>query len=193
MISVLFAFLAAWALIQAQNVWAFLFLALSGFCDLLDGWLARARSLNSPAGELLDTFCDRVSEILILSAFIWLALNSRAGESMRLWGVFASVISMVGALMMSFASALIPRKARVHRGILRRPERAILTAFAALFLQIFPGVSLSLLWVMGMGALSSAFFRILAYRRLLLRGEEKNDKPLERSRVVEEPQRPAEW
>jgi len=183
-LSVICAGFAAVALTFEHDGVSFLLLVFSGVCDLLDGWVARTQQSSSPAGELLDTLCDRLSELMILGAFLGNGMSAKWGEGMRRWGVSAAAVALVGALMMSFASALlrnrpkecspVQQKSSLSRGIFRRPERAVVTAFAALLLHTFPGISFSLLWMMGVGAWSSAVLRILAYRNWLLRKAESS-------------------
>ncbi|GAB7189336.1 CDP-alcohol phosphatidyltransferase family protein [Kineococcus sp. NUM-3379] len=61
-----FAFLIAWE----QDGWALVVLAVSGFSDWLDGFLARRWQQITRLGQLLDPFADR---LYILTALLGLA------------------------------------------------------------------------------------------------------------------------
>lgn len=54
------------ALVYGMPVLAVLFLMLSGYCDTLDGSLARAKKEDSPRGAVLDIVSDRIVEFLII-------------------------------------------------------------------------------------------------------------------------------
>ena len=54
------------ALIPASPPIAILLLLLSGFCDTLDGTLARLKKMSSPAGTLLDIVSDRLVESAVI-------------------------------------------------------------------------------------------------------------------------------
>jgi cardiolipin synthase len=59
-------------LVPEADGWALLVLAVSGFTDYLDGWLARSLNQTSKIGQLLDPIADR---LYILAVVIGLALR----------------------------------------------------------------------------------------------------------------------
>ena len=59
-----FAFIPA--ILLNQPLWAIIFLVLSGYCDTLDGSLARARNQSSAKGAVLDIMADRFVECSVL-------------------------------------------------------------------------------------------------------------------------------
>lgn len=60
---------AALCIIWQQGLAAIVFLALSGYCDVLDGSLARQHNTSSINGTILDIICDRVVEFAIIFGF----------------------------------------------------------------------------------------------------------------------------
>ncbi len=96
---------------------ASLLLLSSVLCDVLDGMVARAQKSTSERGAVLDALCDRLEEILVLSAIA-------IGAHRAWWMVTLSVVALVGSLMNSYVSA----KAEAYRvnipgGRMRRGER----------------------------------------------------------------------
>jgi cardiolipin synthase len=59
-------------LVPEADGWALLVLAVSGFTDYLDGWLARSLNQTSKIGQLLDPIADR---LYILAVVVGLALR----------------------------------------------------------------------------------------------------------------------
>jgi cardiolipin synthase len=55
-----------------KDGWALLVLAVSGFTDYLDGWLARTLNQTSKLGQILDPIADR---LYILAVVVGLALR----------------------------------------------------------------------------------------------------------------------
>jgi len=77
--------------------WAVVFLLVSGYCDTLDGSIARYRDLSSDWGSVLDIVCDRTVEWAVLFA-IWL----QAPEERAL-----GVILMLGSILLCITSFLV--------------------------------------------------------------------------------------
>jgi CDP-diacylglycerol--glycerol-3-phosphate 3-phosphatidyltransferase len=109
---------------------------IAGFCDLLDGAVARRLGTSSDAGEVFDAAIDRYNEFFFMTGIAvylhaWLPLELLA------------LAGMAGGYMVSYATA----KAEAlgvppPRGLMRRAERAVyittgasLTPVLALFLS----------------------------------------------------------
>ena len=85
------------ALVGHQPLLASVLLLLSGYCDTLDGSLARCGEQSSPNGTVLDILCDRTVEFAVM-----LGLFLQAPESRGIW-----VIGMLGATLLCVTSFLV--------------------------------------------------------------------------------------
>jgi archaetidylinositol phosphate synthase len=77
--------------------WGIASLLLSGYCDTLDGTLARIRQTTSPIGGILDIMSDRIVEFSIVFALYYLAPHDRA----------AICLFMLGAILLCVTSFLL--------------------------------------------------------------------------------------
>jgi len=89
------SFLAAWAFALDKSFLAGLLLMVAGFCDLVDGVVARQQGVSSAAGAFFDSSIDRLSDLLIFGG---IALGrTRAGDvagvALALWAITASVMT----------------------------------------------------------------------------------------------------
>lgn len=60
-----------WAILDGQDGWALLILALSGFTDYADGKIARTFHMESRLGQLLDPIADRLYILSTLIGLYW--------------------------------------------------------------------------------------------------------------------------
>jgi len=109
---------------------AVLLLLASGFCDALDGTLARLYGQTSALGGFMDSLLDRYVDAAI---FIGLILG---GLCDLLWGLLA----LIGSLLTSYArsrseAAGVPMETV---GIVERAERLLIVAAASLFSLVWP-------------------------------------------------------
>ena len=58
-------------LVEGQDIWALIILAVSGFTDFLDGYLARRLNQVSRLGQLLDPAADRLYIFAALLGLAW--------------------------------------------------------------------------------------------------------------------------
>ncbi|MFU8947785.1 CDP-diacylglycerol--glycerol-3-phosphate 3-phosphatidyltransferase [Mycetocola zhadangensis] len=58
-------------LVEGQDIWALVILAVSGFTDFLDGFLARRLNQVSRLGQLLDPAADRLYILAALLGLAW--------------------------------------------------------------------------------------------------------------------------
>lgn len=99
-------------------------LFLSGFCDALDGILARTYQQASSFGGFLDSMLDRYADVFILSGIIISGLCN----------LTAGLIALIGSVMVSYsrarAEAIGIKMESV--GLVERAERIILIATISL-------------------------------------------------------------
>jgi archaetidylinositol phosphate synthase len=68
-------------------------LLASGYCDTLDGTLARLRKVSSPIGSVCDIVADRVVEFAMVLGLFWVDPLSRSLTSMLMLGSFLICIT----------------------------------------------------------------------------------------------------
>ena len=104
-----------------------LFLLVSGFCDALDGALARMYEQITTFGGFLDSLLDRYAEAIVFCGVIL------GGLCDPLWGIAA----LVGSLLVSYARARAEAQGVKMEavGIAERAERLIILSIAS-FLQV---------------------------------------------------------
>jgi len=99
------------------------FLLISGFCDALDGTLARLHGKTTPFGGFLDSLLDRYSESAIYFGLI------AGGLSDTSWGI----VALVGSLLVSYARARSEAAGiRMETiGVAERADRILVIAFGS--------------------------------------------------------------
>ncbi|MEM2202128.1 MAG: archaetidylinositol phosphate synthase [Candidatus Bathyarchaeia archaeon] len=110
---------------------AVVLLLLSGYCDLLDGALARLCQKATPFGGFLDSLLDRYADSAVYAGIILGGLCSAP------WGLTA----LIGSLLVSYSRA----RAEVEGikmetvGLAERAERIIIIAVASMAEIFFAG------------------------------------------------------
>ncbi|MEM1564201.1 MAG: archaetidylinositol phosphate synthase [Candidatus Bathyarchaeia archaeon] len=110
---------------------AVVLLLLSGYCDLLDGALARLCQKTTPFGGFLDSLLDRYADSAVYAGIILGGLCSAP------WGLTA----LIGSLLVSYSRA----RAEVEGikmetvGLAERAERIIIIAVASMAEIFFAG------------------------------------------------------
>jgi archaetidylinositol phosphate synthase len=129
MIGIILAFLSALAYAEWQNRSAYLLIAsalllLSGFCDALDGVLARLYQQTTAFGGFLDSLLDRYADAAVYVGIIL------GGLCDVLWGL----IALTGSLLVSYSRARAEAAGTKMEsiGIAERAERIIILATASL-------------------------------------------------------------
>jgi CDP-diacylglycerol---glycerol-3-phosphate 3-phosphatidyltransferase len=158
LVGLLFAFAVAFALERGWRPLALGCLAISAFCDLLDGAVAKARGGGSSLGAALDSSADRIGEAAIFAGL--LAATVRDGAKERfvwIWSI---------ALTSSFLTSYVRARAeglglRCEVGLLERPERLGLLALIVIAGTRWTEWGLGLLGVLGT---ITVFQRILHVR-----------------------------
>lgn len=110
-----------------------------GIFDMLDGIVARTNGRATKFGAFLDSVLDRYSD-----AFIFLAIAWYLGGKGDHTGVLLSLGTMVGTFLISYTRARAAGLGKdCHTGLMERPERIVLLAFATITGWLIP-----VLWIM---------------------------------------------
>ena len=140
-INVIAAFLFGYATAETQRrmfFYAGLVIIGSGFFDLVDGRVARARNKVTRFGGFFDSVVDRYSDA---SQFLGLLVFYARGE--RFSYVLLTAFVMISAIMVSYTRARAESLIGSCRvGFMERPERLVLVIIGALFNRMAP-----VLWV----------------------------------------------
>ena len=128
-IGIALAFLSALAYAEWQNRPAYLLIAavlllLSGFCDALDGVLARLYQQTTTFGGFLDSLLDRYADAAVYVGIIV------GGLCDALWGL----IALTGSLLVSYSRARAEAAGVKMEsiGLAERAERIIILVIASL-------------------------------------------------------------
>lgn len=112
---------------------------IGGIFDVFDGVVARTRGQITHFGAFLDSVLDRYSD-----AFLFLAISWYFVEKGNPTGAYLSLGTLVGAFLISYSRARAEGLGKsCYTGIMERPERIILLAFATI-----TGWLLPVLWIM---------------------------------------------
>ena len=131
-----FAFLltvGAAALVFTGHLFAAGFVVLvAGFCDLLDGALARHINRATRFGAVLDSTLDRLSEsVLLLSILVVYAREQSVVE------ILVVGLALLGSLMVSYIKARAEAVGlECQVGLFTRAERVVVLALGLLLSQI---------------------------------------------------------
>ncbi len=128
-IGIVLAFLSALAYTAWQTNTFYLLLAtvlllLSGFCDALDGMLARLYHETTPFGGFLDSLLDRYVDAIVYAGILI------SGLCDPLWGLTA----LIGSLLVSYTRARAEATGIKMEsiGLAERAERMIILAIASI-------------------------------------------------------------
>src|SRR5205809_761109 len=128
--------LTAIAFAYRQPRLAGVLLIIAGLCDYFDGSLARISGRVTPSGAFLDSVIDRYSDLAILLGIIVLC-----GSVGRIRGVVATMIALVGTMMVSYTKARAESiGVPCNVGFMERPERMICIIAGALFDLLEPAM-----------------------------------------------------
>lgn len=121
------------------KIWAFVFLCISGICDIIDGAMAREQGSSSPFGTLIDISFDRLVEVGIIAAIAF----KRPVLMPYLFLMLCSIILCISIFLT--AGILVSKKHDKSfyymPGIMERTETFIL--LSALILFPYFGISIS--------------------------------------------------
>lgn len=110
-----------------------LLILLGGFFDMFDGIVARINGKSTKFGALLDSTLDRYSDSFIFIAVAWYFFDKN-----NLAGVVLAVLSLVGALLISYVRARAESiDIECNIGLMERPERVVLLAIGCITEWLF--------------------------------------------------------
>jgi archaetidylinositol phosphate synthase len=102
---------AAYALTSAQTSWllilAVVLLLASGFCDTLDGIVARTFGQTTVFGGFYDSVLDRYADALVFAAIIIFGLTNPAANPVwgPIWSAVWGLAALSGSLLVSYTRA----------------------------------------------------------------------------------------
>ena len=120
---------------------ALICLGLSGFCDTLDGSLARAQGTPSPKGAVLDIVSDRFVELAIIIGLYLYAPEGRALLSLFMLG---SVLLCITTFLVVgiFQENASEKSFHYSPGLIERGEAFLFFALMILFPSLFTPLTL---------------------------------------------------
>jgi len=158
---------------QEQPLWllaAVILLMASGFCDTLDGILARTYQQASVFGGFFDSLLDRYADAFVLAAIIVSGLCN----------IIAGLAALASSLMVSYARARAEAAGIKMEsiGIAERPERIIILA-AASIVAIFwlPALNIGVIIIAAIATFTVLQRGLHVYRSLRKKNQEKENKP----------------
>ena len=131
-------------ILTGHFVWAVPLGIIAGFCDALDGAVARAGAGSTKAGAFLDSTTDRISELLVSAALT--VYFARLGQW---WPTVAVLVFMGAAQMVSYTRARAEALGVDCKvGFMSRPERLVGLGLGFLFCWWEPGGTSFLVWML---------------------------------------------
>jgi archaetidylinositol phosphate synthase len=117
-----------------QPIWlivAVILLMASGFCDTLDGVLARTYQQASPFGGFLDSLLDRYADAFVLAGVI---ISGASTVVSPMFSLAAGLTALASSFMVSYSRARAEAAGIKMEsiGLAERPERIIILAAASL-------------------------------------------------------------
>ncbi|MDG6243219.1 MAG: CDP-alcohol phosphatidyltransferase family protein [Methanolobus sp.] len=113
-----------------------LLILLSGFFDMVDGAVARAKACMTAFGAVLDSVCDRYADAIIFTGIIYGLIAGNIAQQfifsvpLWLWVVFAIMGSYLVSYIRSRAEAA--GVSSMNIGIAERPERMLILVAGSL-------------------------------------------------------------
>jgi len=163
LLGVAFSALAAGSLAAGSLALAGSWMFCAGFCDIVDGAVARARHQESRRGAFLDSTLDRVSDLLVFGGLAyWQAASGQLG------GLVLVLCALGGSFVTSYARARAEVElGRFPVGWMERSERCLILIAGA-----WTGWMTLALWVIALGASLTSVQRIVIARRMLREQDE---------------------
>jgi archaetidylinositol phosphate synthase len=132
---------AAYALTTDQTMWwlilAVVFLLASGFCDTLDGIVARTFNQTTTFGGFFDSVLDRYADAAVFAAIIIAGLANPSWDSPfwgPVWGAVWGLAALSGSMMVSYTRARAEAAGIKMEsvGLAERAERMLILAVVSI-------------------------------------------------------------
>jgi archaetidylinositol phosphate synthase len=135
-IGLLISFWAAVVFATGDLMAGALLILFSGFFDMIDGAVARAKGRMTVFGAVLDSVCDRYADAIVFAGIIYgsftgtIVQNSLFSVPIWFWVVFA----IMGSYMVSYVRSRAESAGvgSMNIGIAERPERMIILVAGSL-------------------------------------------------------------
>jgi len=131
----LFFIVAGW--LSAIERWylGFVAVGIGSLMDAMDGLLARDTNQKTIFGAILDSSCDRITEIALLMGLLVFYVRNPVASY---WAVYLCFSAITSSIMVSYIKARCEGAGvSCSRGLLQRPERIILLLSGLLAGPIF--------------------------------------------------------
>ena len=131
----------SYALNTAESAWwlilAVVFLLASGFCDTLDGIVARTFQQTTVFGGFFDSVLDRYADAAVFAAIIIAGLANPSWDGPfwgPLWGTVWGLAALSGSMMVSYTRARAEAAGIKMEsvGLAERAERMIILTLASI-------------------------------------------------------------
>lgn len=147
---------ASWLLLLATA-----FLLASGFCDTMDGIVARVFGQTTTFGGFFDSVLDRYADAAVYAAIIFAGLSNAALTST--WGPIAGLAALSGSVLVSYSRARAEAVGIKMEsvGLAERAERMLILAVATI---------ISYFWLPALGwgiALLAVLANVTVVQRML--------------------------
>jgi len=147
----IFALFSSIQIFFGNNIYGGILILVSGFFDVMDGFVARMTGSTSSLGEFLDSVLDRFSDAAILSSLILSGMCSLpSGLFVLVGGFMVSYIRCKGELFGIRLAGV---------GLAERSERLIIISAGLIF--GFVQLSIYLLSVLVMITVAERFYRVV--------------------------------
>ena len=140
-LSILFAFITFYFLVNQSFLLAALLFALTAVFDAFDGAVARATGKASKVGAYLATVADRYAEFIVIAGILFASIPPYYVQAS-----FWLLLYLFGSATTTYVKAAAKEKEltkmEIKGGVLERPERMILL-FLGIFLASFSKIYLT--------------------------------------------------
>jgi phosphatidylglycerophosphate synthase len=159
---------------RGQWLWAGIALVVAGACDMLDGAVARIGRKKSPFGGILDSTCDRVGDIALLSGlgYYYLVTWTTQAAAPRPANITYGLLAVFGIIHVTLISYIRARAEdeidRCEVGFWKRGER-----YACMVIGAFSQNPAIILWELGLWTGPTALHRLLHAREVISTGRAK--------------------
>jgi CDP-diacylglycerol--glycerol-3-phosphate 3-phosphatidyltransferase len=132
----------SWFVYKGYWIVALVLVIIGSLLDGLDGVLARESGKKTVFGAILDSSCDRLTEILLIAGVLGYLLSAPLLSlkrdaltlELRAWGIVSCYAAITMSLMVSYVKARCEGVGvKCSGGVLQRPERLILLCCGLFF------------------------------------------------------------